>query len=163
MIKSLFYYGKGIAAMNLKGICFLILIIMIQTACRNNDIPILKEKYSQEIFKTEEEFASLVKEQGLGKAFTEYAAENAVLKRGNDLIIGKKAIEEYYTNYQYPDAELNWKPEYIDVSESGDLAYTYGRYTFKAVLESGEILQDAGVFHTVWKRQANGQWRYVWD
>jgi ketosteroid isomerase-like protein len=149
--------------MNLKLIFLLILFTSIQAACRNNDIQILKETYRKEILKTEEAFAEMAKEQGLKKAFTKYAADNAVLKRGNDLIIGKKAIEEYYANYQYRDAELQWQPDYIDVSESGDLAYTYGRYTFKAILQSGEVLQDTGIFHTVWKRQPDGQWRYVWD
>jgi hypothetical protein len=43
------------------------------------------------------------------------------------------------------------------------MAYTYGQHTFEATDDSGGIIEDTGIFHTVWKRQPDGQWRYVWD
>jgi ketosteroid isomerase-like protein len=29
--------------------------------------------------------------------------------------------------------------------------------------EAGEVGEYQGVFHTVWKRQPDGTWKYVWD
>jgi ketosteroid isomerase-like protein len=121
------------------------------------------ENYKQEIRETELAFAKLTKEQGLKVAFATYAAEDAVLNRGNKLIKGKKAIEDYYANQNLDNVTLEWEPEFIEVAASGDLGYTYGPYTFTSVDSSGEEIKSEGIFHTVWKKQANGEWRYVWD
>ena len=58
---------------------------------------------------------------------------------------------------------LVWKPDYVDVSESGDLAYTYGKYTFTSRDSTGRKVVSKGIFHTVWKRQEDGSWKFVWD
>ncbi|MCB9249994.1 MAG: hypothetical protein H6613_16335 [Ignavibacteriales bacterium] len=34
----------------------------------------------------------------------------------------------------------------------GDLAYTYGHYTFSATNPTGENISAKGIFHTVWKK-----------
>ncbi|MBN1409108.1 MAG: nuclear transport factor 2 family protein [Calditrichaceae bacterium] len=121
------------------------------------------EKYKQETRETELAFAKLAKEQGLKVAFVTYAADDAVLNRGNKLIKGKKAIEDYYSNQKLQNVSLEWEPVFIEVAVSGDLGYTYGPYTFSSVDSSGKETKSEGIFHTVWKKQANGKWRYVWD
>ena len=64
---------------------------------------------------------------------------------------------------QLQDEKLIWKPDFVDVSASGDLAYTYGAYTYSYKDSTGAIVEQGGIFHTVWKRQADGGWRFVWD
>ena len=59
--------------------------------------------------------------------------------------------------------KLEWKPDYIDVSISGDLGYTYGKFTFSAIDTTGKLIESEGIFHTVWKKQEDGSWKYVWD
>jgi ketosteroid isomerase-like protein len=143
---------------------YLILIIGLSLlSCQNGRDEDLINKCKTEILETEKAFVNLVKEKGIKVAFLMYASENAVLNRGNKLIKGKKAIEEYYENYKYPLARLEWEPDFIDVSDSGDLGYSYGQYKFEATDVSGKVIKDTGTFHTVWKRQSNGEWRYVWD
>jgi ketosteroid isomerase-like protein len=139
------------------------IIILFVLSCQSERNDNLIEKYKNEILNAEMAFAKLAKEKGLKVAFIAYASEGAVLQRGNKLIKGKKEIEEYYENFKYPNARLEWKPDFIDVSDSGDLGYTYGQYKFEASDESGEVIKDTGAFHTVLKRQPNGDWRYVWD
>jgi len=119
------------------------------------------KKWKQEILKTEQDFAKMVNEEGIHNAFITYAAEDAVLMRNNKLVIGKNNIDLLYR--QQTSKGLAWVPEFVDVSASGDLGYTYGYYTFTYLDESGEEAEDRGVFHTVWKRQADGNWRFVWD
>lgn len=123
------------------------------------------ENWKQEIVNTEKEFAEMAKTEGIPKAFLAYAAEEAVLMRNNTLISGKDAIKYSFGN---PDpghgrVELAWKPDFVDVSRSGDLGYTYGKYTYSVIDSTGAIKLDSGIFHTVWKRQANGEWKFVWD
>ena len=61
------------------------------------------------------------------------------------------------------DENLSWKPDFVDVSASGDLGYTYGHFTYSYTDSTGTIMESSGVFHTVWKRQADGSWLFVWD
>lgn len=120
-------------------------------------------KHEEEIFKTEKAFAAMAKEKGLKIAFTSFAAEGAVLSRENRLIKGKKEIEAYFEKQTLKNVELAWEPEFIRVAESGDLGYTYGPYTFEGTDENGKVHKASGVFHTVWQKEANGEWRFVWD
>jgi len=43
------------------------------------------------------------------------------------------------------------------------LAYTYGKYTWQIKDTQGKITKYQGIFHTVWKKQSDGTWKYVWD
>ncbi|MBT3208029.1 MAG: nuclear transport factor 2 family protein [Bacteroidetes bacterium] len=121
------------------------------------------EKWKQEIRDTEQKFAEMVKENGIREAFLTFAAEDAVLMRNNSVVVGKNAITEFYDSQKSIDGTLSWTPDFVDVAASGDLAYTYGKYTFSYLDENHSEIKSTGIFHTVWKRQADGNWRFVWD
>ena len=99
--------------------------------------------------------------EGIHKAFISFAAEDAILSRNNELIKGRSAIDAFYDGQN--TIGLNWSPDFIDVANSGDLGYTYGHYTFTRTDSLGKTSESTGVFHTVWKRQADGTWKFVWD
>jgi len=122
-----------------------------------------KEIYKKEILETEKAFAEMAKIEGLPKAFLAYADEAAVLNRNNTIIKGKPAIKEYFKKQTLREVKLEWTPDFVEVSQSGDLGYTYGKYSFSAKDTSGQKIESEGIFHTVWKKQADGNWRYVWD
>ena len=104
-------------------------------------------------------------EEGISKAFMTYAAEDAVLMRNDKLVIGKKNLAMLFENQasKPKNESLNWKPDFVDVSASGDLAYTYGHFTYSYTDSTGTKIESSGVFHTVWKRQADGSWLFVSD
>ena len=116
-----------------------------------------------EIRNTEQAFARMVKAEGIAKAFHFYAAEDAVLNRQNTLVKGREEILKFYQSWPYQNVKLEWEPEFIDVAASGDMAYTYGPYTFSATDSTGKAIESKGVFHSVWKKQTDGNWRFVWD
>lgn len=123
-----------------------------------------KESLIKEIFNSEKAFEKMCAENGIAEAFYFFADDNAVIKRENDtLIIGKEQIKEYYDKEFYKTAKVNWAPDFIDVSEDGTLAYTYGKYLWVSKDEKGNDVEYRGVFHTVWKRQIDNTWKYVWD
>jgi len=123
------------------------------------------EFWKNEIFETEKAFARMAEEQGVPAAFAHFAAEDAVLLRGEKLIKGRAAIMDSYQKNQalWKKAKLNWEPDFAEVSASGDLAYTYGHYTFSVPDSLGKVSESTGVFHTVWKRQEDNNWKFVWD
>lgn len=144
----------------MKYLYFLAFIIII--SCTGPE-PVDIEKIKAEIVAAEQAFNNMAKEEGISKAFAYFADSNAVLMRGKDLIKGKAAIADLYSSQNLDKVSLIWAPDFVDVALSGELAYTYGKYEMSMVQENGDTLYDKGIFHTVWKRQPDGTWKYVWD
>ena len=121
------------------------------------------DKSKAEIVATEKAFAGMAKKEGVAAAFTYYAAENAAINYNDKLIKGRSSIKAHYSDKKYKDVTLEWAPDFVDASASGDLGYTYGNYTFIRKDSTGKTETFKGIFHTVWKKQTDGTWRFVWD
>lgn len=137
-------------------------LILILSSCslEKKDI----EAWKKEIADTEQAFATMAKKDGIPKAFITFAADDAVLLRNNELIKGKEAIKvSYEIRFPSANASLTWAPDFVDVSSSGDLGYTYGKYVYTSTDSLGNSTSSEGIFHTVWKRQSDGAWKFVWD
>ncbi|MBX2816756.1 MAG: nuclear transport factor 2 family protein [Saprospiraceae bacterium] len=141
----------------------LLLIGTCVLACNPTDKENMRAQWIQEIIDVEQAFNDMAQSDGLAQAFQYYAAPNGAIKRGKSVISGKRAIGRWYEQDVRPDESLSWKPTFVDVSASGDLGYTYGDFTFTQLDSAGEIKENKGIFHTVWKRQPDGNWRFVWD
>lgn len=138
--------------------------LCLALACQPNSTSPDPVQLKQEVTAAEAAFAKMAADQGIAEAFATFAAEDAVIKRQNDsLIKGREAIRNYYSAPFYKSAKVEWKPDFVDVSANGDLAYTYGKYLWSSQDSTGKVNELRGVFHTVWKRQKDGSWKYVWD
>ncbi len=122
-----------------------------------------KMKAREEIISAEKEFAELASQQGVQYAFLTFASDSAVLNRGGKIIKGKDAIQQFFENQTLTDIQLSWAPDFVDVSKSCDMGYTFGKFNFSAIDTSGKEVKAEGVFHTVWKKQDDGSWRFVYD
>ncbi len=142
---------------------FIAFICVTFLSCDRSDQDGDLQKWKNEVQETEKAFNDMAQTEGLIKAFEYYAADDGVIRRSKKIIKGKKAIKEWYQQDVRPNETLTWKPTFIDVSSSGDLAYTYGDFTFTSVDSLGNQKVNKGIFHTVWKRQSDGAWRFVWD
>lgn len=151
----------------MKKPIYLLLFIssLIIMACGNQgESKADAEAIKQQIVKTEKDFETMAAEKGIAEAFWHYADSNAVIKRENDTLInGKDNIRRYYASDFYKAASVKWAPDFVDVSPDGNMAWTYGKYTWQSKDSSGKTMEYKGVFHTVWKRQDDGGWKYVWD
>ena len=144
----------------MKTTIFLLLPALLIASCQQPD----KEEIKKEIFQAEKAFEKMTEEKSIAEAFYYFADDSAVIKRENDtLIVGKENIRKYYGNSDDQNTTVNWTPDYIDVSDDNTLAYTYGKYVWKIKNQEGLVTEYKGVFHTVWKKQKEGHWKYVWD
>lgn len=108
------------------------------------------------VMQADRNFAARAAAAGLRAAFVEYAAPDAIIFRaGVGPIRGGAAIGEAFAGTG--DATLTWEPEAGEVAASGELAYTWGWYTFTAGGKS-----STGNYVSVWRR-IDGRWRYVID
>jgi ketosteroid isomerase-like protein len=108
------------------------------------------------VLQADRDFAARAAGAGLRAAFVEYAAPDAMLFRaGVGPIRGAAAIGESFAGTD--EARLEWSPEAAEAAASGELAYTWGWYTFSAGGQS-----STGNYVSIWRR-IDGRWRYVVD
>jgi ketosteroid isomerase-like protein len=145
-------------------------ILTLSTSCKSDSLgPANAEEqqaeWKDEIKATEAAFSEMAGKEGIATAFLAFAADDAVLMRNNSLVEGKEAIAARLNSNAAPDGResLSWEPTFVDVSSSGDLGYTYGNYVYSVTDSLGQKNTQEGIFHTVWKRQADGKWKFVWD
>lgn len=142
----------------------LVLIVLGILSCKDDDDKKDQADAKAAVTKAENDFSKMAGEKGIEAAFWFFADSNAVIKRGNDsLIKGKEGIRHFYSAPRYATAKVTWAPDFVEVSEEGDLAYTYGKYTWQMKDSTCKANEFKGIFHTVWKKQEDGSWKYVWD
>ncbi|MCF6129046.1 nuclear transport factor 2 family protein [Flavobacterium sp. AS60] len=145
----------------MKKLLLCLLTLLLICCNKKTETP---EALKAEVAKAEDDFKNLSQSKGIAEAFYAYADENAVIKRENDsLIQGKENIKNYYSNPKFLKATVTWEPDFVDVSADGTLGYTYGKYVWTVIDSLGAKKDFKGRFHTVWKRQKDGSWKYVWD
>lgn len=141
-----------------------LIVMFIAVSCNDDDDKKEMANAKEEIIQAEKDFAKMSAEKGIAEAFWFYADSMAVIKRQNDTLIhGRDAIRKYYSSDFYKTASVSWSPDFVDVAEEGDMGYTYGKYTWQSKDSTGKLQEFKGVFHTVWKKQQDGTWKYVWD
>ena len=96
-------------------------------------------------------FARAAREQGQWTAFRMFAAPGALLHGRN----GPFPIEPWLAAQSDPPKPVQWEPRAVVVSCDGALAVSQGRYQDP----DGKV----GNFLTVWERQGDGEYRYVFD
>ena len=139
-------------------------IFLLFYACQSNQEAEL-EKWKQEITDTELAFSAMAEKEGVPTAFLAYSASDGVMMRNNQIIKGHPEMDRYFeASRNNPNRViLAWSPDFVDVAASGDLGYTYGKYTLSVTDTLGNERHSEGIFHTVWKRQTDGSWKFVWD
>ena len=115
----------------------------------------------QSIVDTERAFARTSEERGIRESFLAYIAEDGILFRPG-AVNGKKWMLEHPVPPSEKRPLLAWQPAYADVAQAGDLGYTFGPWQFKEDIKDEKPV-GYGHFITVWKKQADGSWKFAVD
>ena len=142
---------------------WLTVVFLVVCSCSSPVNQKVIQKAKEDIIRTEKDFEKMAAAKGLSEAFGYFADSAACLNRGNYVIHGKDSIRLFYSSDRFKNVRLEWTPDFVNVSASADLGYTYGKYTFTSADSAGRIVQSHGIFHTVWKKLPGGEWRFVWD
>jgi ketosteroid isomerase-like protein len=113
------------------------------------------------VVQTERSFARMSAERGIRESFLAYIAEDGLLFRPG-AINGKKWMLEHPIPPSQKRPLLSWRPAFADVAAAGDLGYTFGPWEFKDDI-ADEKPVGYGHFVTVWKKQADGTWKFAVD
>jgi ketosteroid isomerase-like protein len=113
---------------------------------------------AQPLIEADEAFNTMAQQQGVGDAFLAYSAEDPVLiRQGSMPLIGRSAFHDAFA--EGPGPALSWEPLRAEIAGSGDLGYTFGRY----ILRERGAIKAHGVYVSIWKKQADGSWKFVLD
>ena len=114
------------------------------------------EDLRQQVADTERAFASTMADRDHA-AFMSFLAEEAIFFSGTKPLRGKQQVAAAWKQmYESPEAPFSWEPEVVEVLDSGTLALSSGPVRDPG----GKVI---GVFNSVWRRQAPGVWRIVFD
>ncbi len=118
--------------------------------------PIDLAELQRQVEAAERSFAQSMADRDLD-AFSAHVADDAVFFGRDSVHRGREAVVAAWTRFfESPQAPFSWYPDQVEVLASGQLAHSSG-----PVLDpSGN---PAGRFNSVWRREADGRWRVVFD
>ncbi len=113
-----------------------------------------------EMLKADRAFAAMAERDGVPAAF---AAEDVhMFPDGAQPYQGRDTLIERYATWP-ASADMTWTPAGGMASEAGDFGFTWGRYIFTAVGASGGETVEHGKYLSVWRKDKNGEWKFVAD
>lgn len=115
----------------------------------------------QEMVKTEQAFSKMAEERNTREAFMAFIADDGLLFRPG-AVNGKKWMIEHPVPPSDKKPLLAWQPAFAGMAASGDMGFTTGPWEFKGDIKD-EKPSGYGHFMTVWKKQADGSWKFVVD
>src|SRR5262245_55870547 len=90
-------------------------------------------------------------------SFQSFLSEEAIFYAGEKPIRGKQAVAaDWKRFYEKPEAPFSWEPESVEVLDSGALALSSGPVRGP----DGKIIAR---FNSIWRLEAPGVWRVVFD
>ncbi len=110
---------------------------------------------------TERAFSHMSEEKGTREAFAAFIAENGILFRPT-AVLGRKWMQEHPLAPSPTRSLLSWQPIFAAISGAGDLGYTTGPWQFKPDSKDAKPVAF-GNFMTVWRKQADGSWKFALD
>ena len=120
------------------------------------------EDVKAELVAADKAFSAKSHKDGPEAAFQAFLTAHAKLL--SNYAEGAEGVRQ--TFMQYPKtATLEWEPAFADASESGELGYTWGRYTLFVPSPGNGLppLLRKGTYVTIWRRQSDGSWKVVLD
>ena len=124
------------------------------------------EKEKEKLLEIDREFSRTSVEKGTFEAFYRFMADDVTIlpKKGHP-ISGKETYRELNSQMEETGtpSQLKWEPYFADISTSTDLGYTLGRYELTATDSTGNRQVTYGYYVTIWKKQRDGSWKFVFD
>ena len=108
------------------------------------------------------QFSKLSAEKGIYTAFDTFMADSAIMYRENGLPMkGRTEIRDILS--KDVGGTLLWEPFFADIASSGNPGYTLGEYEHSFTDSTGQKQSAFGNYVTIWRKQADGNWKFVFD
>ena len=122
------------------------------------------ERNRESLAEAERTFSSDAQTMGIGAAFKKYGSLEAINLGGPDdvtFVAGNEAIGNSVGSGAPPNTSpVHWGPEKTIIASSGDFGVTIGHIVRNAPGPDGKI-PPGQPFFTIWRKEADGAWRYI--
>jgi ketosteroid isomerase-like protein len=100
----------------------------------------------------------------LKKAAAFVDAQGSMMPPNAPVATGRTAAAKLIAaGFELRDYRLAWHPNKAGAARSGEMGYTSGRYKVRFRDASGKMIFDNGKYLLVWRRQATGEWKVLFD
>ena len=121
------------------------------------------DKAKQKLMDTDRAFAAYSVEHGAAEAFNTFLAPDAMeLPARDNPHFGRDTIYQNMLK-SGTDYVLDWEPQDGNVAISGEMGWTWGKYTLSYKDSDGVEHNNYGKYLNIWQRQPNGDWRVAVD
>ena len=149
----------------MKNFFLPVLVSIVFIACNNKPATTADTSQMQtDLMNADKAWNTLAGEVGMQKSFEQNYAEDVVmLQSGKQPVLGLAAVKNEFAAHPDSSKGLSWAAEKAEVSQSGELGYTWGKWQFKSTTAAGTDTTEYGVYATVWRKQADGSWKAILD
>lgn len=120
------------------------------------------ESQKTAIINTDKAFSAMSAEKGMYEAFIAYAAEEVIKPQdGRQPVVGRESLIKSFAGVPPRDFVLTWEP--LKADAAGGIGYTFGNWFRKSKTAAGADTTVYGNYISIWKRQDDGSWKYVFD
>jgi ketosteroid isomerase-like protein len=126
-------------------------LVLALSACAS--APIAELPSAAPVIAAERAFAADAAQRGWAAAFRSYAAADAVTL-SPDPVNAQENLAQFQGD---GETSLDWRPAYAGIARSGDFGFTTGPFQIRG--RDGIV----GHYFTVWLKQANGEWKWIFD
>ena len=118
-----------------------------------------------ELLRRDAEWSALASRGGDVDAIIDYWTEDAVVvPTGQPRIVGRNALRQYVTeSMKIPGFRISWKSSDPVLSSDGRMAYMFAENVVSMRRPDGSTVTIPGRALTVWRKDADGQWRCAAD
>lgn len=142
---------------NLACLAFILLPLAAVSETRANDATLVEEVRCVEIA-----FAESVADSDID-AFRELLHPDARFV-GSGVVRGRDEIVAAWEPLFAKDRPLLvWRPEIVEVLDSGVLALSRGPYRLQVGDADGKLSEEWGTYNSIWLKQPDGAWQIVFD
>jgi len=110
----------------------------------------------QQVFAAERAFAKSMADRD-ASAFARHVSDEAIFFNDGGVLHGKQEVVAAWSRFfEGKTAPFSWEPDRVEVLQSGTLALSTGLVRDP----NGKVV---GRFNSIWRREAPGVWRVVFD
>jgi len=145
-----------------RAISFLVISFFL-FSCNQSTVDLKAEEAA--IRKTDSTWSSLAKQgEDVDKIVSYWSDDAVLLAPGQPAVKGKEALRKMVTDSKnIPGFSISWRSSDINFSPDGKLAYMYGENLMTMKDSTGMSLNFPGRGYTIWRKEADGNWKCVVD
>ena len=140
----------------------IILLVVTVTSCNPRKVDTKAE--GEKVMQLSKQWSQAASRGDVEKIIGYWADDAVVMSAGEPVLNGKQAIRKMVEeSYKMPGFRINWEPQSVVVSESGDMAYLLENSQISFTDSTGKPFTINNNAVSIWRKQKDGTWKNAVD